>query len=383
MASTQNDTVPLNFELVQRLPTSGARAVEPFEMAGEQYLAVAQMALDIPGQAAGLNSGSSQTNMPIYRWANDKGAGTGQFAVHQQLDVPGGEDAEFFRIGERQFLATASIRTGDGPYVLDAQSVIFEWRGTRFEPFQAIPTFAAKQWRHFSIDGRHFLALAQGVVMPGVAASHPSQSCIFEWDGACFALFQTITSAWGYNWKYFEISGRRLLAYADHAAPSRLLQWTGKRFEDFQILDAKSGRAFSFFAHGGEFWLACANLLHDSVVYRWTGSAFEQHQILCGPGAREFLWLEPEKQSTSGGQLIQANFLLGSRDAPRPMAESCVYQFSAGQLKPVSTFETSGAVDLAGFFREGARYLAIANSLSPALRLRTDAMVYKVMEAAP
>jgi hypothetical protein len=42
-------------------------------------------------------------------------------------------------------LATASIRTGAGPYDLAAASVICSWRDSGFVPFQPVPTFAAKQ----------------------------------------------------------------------------------------------------------------------------------------------------------------------------------------------------------------------------------------------
>lgn len=355
---------------VQRLPTSAARAVEPFEIAGQTYLAVAQMSKDVPGQPASLNGGSSDTVLPIYQWLD------GKFVLHQQLPVPGGEDAEFFSIGERHFLATASLRSGDGPYLMDVYSVVFEWLDGRFEPFQRFASFAAKQWRHFCIKGRHFLALAQGVVLPGVQGSHPAESCIFEWNGAQFVAFQTLSasqSAWGYNWQHVEINGQHFLAYADHIAPSHLLRWTGVRFDDFQQFEEKSGRAFCFFEQEQQHWLVFANLLGDSFLYRWVDGRFKRHQKLCGPGAREMLWL-PEH----GGQLVQTNFLLGSREAPQPMDWSCIYSFQGGQLVQTATFESSGAVDAASFSNAGKRYLVIANSLSQDLRFCIDSVVYQL-----
>lgn len=361
----------LHLAPIQRLATSAARAVEPFAIDGQQYLAVAQMSKDVPGQPAQMNGGSSDTTMPIYRWVD------GQFVLHQQLPVPGGEDAEFFTIGTQAFLATASLRTGDGPYQMDAQSVVYAWREGRFVPFQSFPTFAAKQWRYFCLDGRHFLALAQGVVLPGLQAVHPAESCIFEWDGAQFAPFQTIASAWGYNWEYLAIDGLHLLAYADHTLPSRLLQWNGTRFEDFQSFEEKSGRAFCFFEHGQSTWLAFANLLGDSFLYRWTHGRFQRSQALCGPGARELLWL-PD----GDGQLVQTNFMRGTREAPQSMDSSCTYRFQDGQLVSAATFASSGAVDVASFALAGRTYVVVANSLSPDLRFRTDTVVY-ALETAP
>ena len=228
-------------EYWQGLPTSGARAVAPFMVGGDLCLAVSQLAKDAPGTHAHLN---------------------------------GGEDAEFFHVGDRALLATASIRQGSGPYDLDVDSVILEWNGTTFEPFQAVPTFAARQWRHPQIGDRHFLALAQGVTMDGVTPRNPAQSMILEWDGASFRPFQAVASAWGYNWSHFRIAGHDFLAYADHRAPSIILRWDGAGFEMFQTLDGDSGRAFCFFEADGERFLAFANLMGDTLLYRWDGERF-------------------------------------------------------------------------------------------------------------
>ncbi len=186
------------FDYVQGLPTSGARAVLPFELDGELLLAVPQLARDIDGEPAYMNGGDSDLEMLIYRWD-----GTA-FLPWQSLPLSGGEDVEFFRIGDRCFLAVASLRSGHGPYELDVDSVVYEW----FVEFQRFPTFAAKQWRHFELEGRHFLGLAQGVVLDGVTARNPSKSQIFEWDGATFRPFQELSSAWGYNFTQFTIDDR-------------------------------------------------------------------------------------------------------------------------------------------------------------------------------
>src|SRR5712671_3571531 len=86
---------PRLLEPVQRLETSGARAVEAFAHAGSRYLAIAQLARDIPGRPAQMNGGDSDVDAVIYRWHD------GRFVEHQRLPVPGGEDVEFFRIGAR------------------------------------------------------------------------------------------------------------------------------------------------------------------------------------------------------------------------------------------------------------------------------------------
>ena len=50
-----------------RIPTSGARAVEPFELDGTAFLAIPQMSYDRDGTPPGMNGGDSDTDMLILR----------------------------------------------------------------------------------------------------------------------------------------------------------------------------------------------------------------------------------------------------------------------------------------------------------------------------
>ena len=367
MKTQPNPSRPL-LEEIQRLPTSGARAVEHFSVDGDDYLVIPQLAEDIAGQPAYMNGGNSDIDALVFRWAD------GRFVEHQRLPVPGGEDAEFFRIGDRSFLATASLRTGRGPYDLNAHSTVFEFKQQRFVPFQTFATFAAKQWSHFTLQGRHFLALAQGVVAEGPPAVHPSLSCLYEWNGSEFVFFQTVTSAWGYNWEFFVLGGEFFLGYADHIEVSRLLKWNGTGFAPFQDLAPKGGRAMCFFEAEGEAWLALANLIGESFLFRWDGAQFVQHQRLCGPGAREFAWVA----LPGAGHLIQLNFLRGERSAPQTALQSCIYRMRGKQLELIEEFPTFGAPDVCAFTIAGQHHVAVANSLSAEVRFRTDSVVYRL-----
>ena len=355
---------------VQRLPTSGARAVEPFTWRGTLYLAVPQLAYDIAGQPPTMTGGDSDTELLIHRWQD------GRFVEYQRLPVPGGEDAEFFEIGDRAFLATASLRSGAGPYRMAVDSVLYEWVDDGFVALQRFETLAAKQWKHVEIEGRHFLALAQGAQPPGSNPADNLPSRIFEWTGARFELLQEVESAWGYNWAFAEVDGNFLLAYADHVTPSRLLRWNGERFEDFQRLDAPTGRAFCFFRARGQTWLAFACLHADSLLYRWEAGTFAVHQVLSGPGGREFAWL-PEADD-DGGLLVQANFILGTREAPQTRVDSLVHAWRGDRLETVARLATSGAADVAHFEVDGGSYLAVASALSPDVRLRSDSVILRV-----
>lgn len=187
-----------------RLATSGARAVESFDLDGFSYLAIPQLALDAPGTPAGMNGGDSDTDLLLLRRED---VGDGEYAEYQRIPAPGGEDAEFFTIKGRAYLAVASIRSGHGPYEYETDSFVHRWNGEAFEPFQLFPGFAAKQWRHFVIGDRHFLALAQGVALPHLQERN-RPSVIFEWSGGRFVPFQEIPSAWAYNWHHFTAGER-------------------------------------------------------------------------------------------------------------------------------------------------------------------------------
>jgi hypothetical protein len=352
---------------VQELDTSGARAVAPFELDGTHYLAIPQLAQDIDGQTAHMNGGDSDVALIVYQ---HRPSG---FVEYQRLQVSGGEDAEFFRIGDRAFLATASIRSGRGPYSFNVDSTIFEWREGRFERFQTIPTFAAKQWRNFKIGERIFLALAQGITLDNVTATNPSSSMIFEWDGNAFRHFQSIPSAWGYNWRHFSVSGGHFLAYADHMLPSTILRWNGTAFEPFQTLEGKGGRALLFFQDKSEAYLAFARITGDTLLYRWNGTAFAEHQTLSGPGGREFAYLEHKGER----YVIQVNFITGTPASPNTALASVIYRVEAGRLNVVATFPTAGGTDAAAFSIGGQPFVAVAESLTKDVRFRTPSRIYR------
>jgi hypothetical protein len=351
----------------QRLPTSGARAAHTFVRDGVVCLAIPQLAVDLPGAVAAMNGGDSQTDMPLYRWSD------GRFVADGALSVPGGEDATYFKIGDREFLATASIRTGAGPYDLNCYSVIYRREGDDWRPFQQVATFAAKQWHFFTLKGRSFLALAQGVVHDGVVARHSARSCIYEWDGARFVEFQTLEGPWGYNWQYFELDGHAFLAYADHTAPSGLWRWDGASFIPFQELASRGGRAFKLFRTDGKTWLAFANLLGESMLYLWAGGRFTAHQTLSGPGGREFAVV----QSSDALYLIQINFIHGTPAAPKTDITSFIYRWQDGHLVKVQEFATFGATDAGVFSADGRAFVAVSNSLSRDIRFREDSVIYR------
>jgi EPTP domain len=351
----------------QRLPTCGARAVLPFALAGAQYLIVPQLAADVPGTPAHMNGGNSDTSAAIYRWQH------GRMVQDGLLPLSGGEDAEFFNLGEESYLVTAGVRSGRGPYRYNIDQLLYQWIDGSWTPIQTFAGFAAKQWHFFRVGDRAFLALAQGVTVEGIEATNPRTSRIFEWNGSQFDDFQTLEGRWGYNWESFEIGGQSFLAYADHAGESVLMAWDGLSFSPLQSFSKKAGRCFRYFTADGERYLAFANIQGDSTLYRWDGKDFSPCQNLGGRGGREFCVV----RTSSNLYLLQINFILGEPSAPRTNLMSRVFKWIDGKLVPVEEFPTAGGTDAAVFSADGKLYVAVSNSLTIDVRFRTDTIIYR------
>lgn len=352
----------------QRLPTSGARAALPVRLDGELLLYVPQLSEDMPDTPAHMNGGDSDIDMIVYRWAD------GAFVEHERLPTPGGEDVLIFEIGGDTYMGTASIRTGRGPYEMNGFASIYKRTAGAWTPHQTIPAFAAKQLYHFSVDGRHFLGLAQGVTLPQAKPTNPRESTIFEWDGARFVPFQALEGKWGYNWHFFERDHQRFLAYADHASPSLVYRWDGATFVPFQAFSPASGRAFTTFERDGGFYLLHAAIDRETTLHRWDGAAFVQAQVLGGPSGREFELI----RSGDTLYLVRVCFILGTPHDPTTDLLSQIYCWDDGQFVLAGEFATNGGTDANMFEADGRRYLAVSNSLTPEPRFRQDTIVYRL-----
>jgi hypothetical protein len=382
--------MPVTLTEVQRIPASGARAVEPVRVEGRDLLAIPQLAKDVPNGPPGMNGGDSDTELLLLSRNGDR------FDLSGTLPAPGGEDAEFFTIGSRSFLAVASIRTGAGPYEFATTSTIFEWLDDRFVPFQDVPTYAAKQWKHWRIGGRDFLGLAQGVVLPlghagdkaGRAEEESLDSVVYEWDGSAFAEFQRIPSHWAYNWHAFEAGGEFFVAHAEHAGPSVLYRWDGALLQPHQVLADQSGRAFASFDDDGESYLVVACIAAPTRLLRWDGARFAEVQVLDGLGARELAVVRCAGRIL----LVRINFILGTPADPRPELDSQVYEWDGGKLHEVATFPTCGGTDVAvldvgnGDDNDGRNEdsdldtveLVVSNSLTPELHFSAETVRYEL-----
>ena len=359
--------MPMSPQELQRIPTSGARAVETFTVDGLELLAIPQLAMDVPGQEPHMNAGDSNTDLLLLQRVN------GCFVPFSTLPAPGGEDAEFFTIDDQAFLAVASIRSGSGPYQLAIDSEIYRWEAGGFVPFQTVATFAAKQWKHWHIGDRHFLGLAQGVRLPGTEDQN-RDSMVFEWDGSSFVEQQRISSQWAYNWHPFEINGTFFVAHAEHLDASILYRWDGAQLQPHQALSERGGRAFATFESEEQFYLLVASLLEPPRLMRWEDDRFEGVQVLEGLGARELTVVDIDDRLF----VIRINFILGTPADPDPVMDSQIYEWRSGSLQLIAEFPTTGGTDVAVVAHTDPVQFVVSNSLSPEVRFAAETVVYSL-----
>lgn len=354
--------------LVQSLPTDCARAAQPFRLNGNLYLAVTQFARNLVDEKASMHGGDSDIPLVLYRWQ------AGCFNEAGSLPAAGGEDAEYFEIDGRQFLAVANIRSGAGPYNYDIESVIFEYFEDHWREFQRVATFGAKQWRYFSIDGQHFLGLAQGFEQPGLTSQHPTTSRIYRWNGEKFTEFQILDGRWGYNWTPVTHGNQHYLAYADHLAHSPLLKWQDGSFQPWLEMPETGGRAFVFFQEGDQLLGVFASISGHTVLGRFTDEGFVALQELGGAGGRELALLEHD----GCRYLASVTFITGSREAPQTVQDSKVFVWEKDRFQELDTIRTFGATSCSWFIENQVPYLVVANSLSADVRFRNNTQVYRL-----
>src|SRR3546814_6888818 len=68
----------------------------------------------------------------------------------------------------------------------------------------------------------------------------------------------------------------------------------------------------------------------------------------------------------------------GTPASPKTDLSSQLFQWRDGQLELVEEFPTFGGTDASYFHVDGEDYLAVSNSLTPAVRFRQDMVIYKL-----
>jgi hypothetical protein len=351
----------------QHLKTSGAKDIVAFDLGSDHYLAIPQFAHDIPNTAAGMNVGDTDVDSLIFKWKK------GKFVPYQHIPGHGNESADVFKVGDQVHLAISSVQSGPkAPYNYNTYSKVYRWDGRVFYPIQQFLGFTSKDFYGFSIGQRHFIGLANGVVLPHIQGDTTSK--VYEWVDGRYVPFQDFPTKWAYSWNSFSIKGEHYLSLTDHLRPSIIYHWNGTRFVEFQSFENMGGRVFTPFKIDGKLYLAFANISHPAEIYKWNGTQFEAYQTLAGLGSRDFTFF----RNNGKNYLFKTNLIHGSPQDPITKLQSQLYQWKDGKFEVVQNVTTYGG-SRSAFFRIGKdAYLGVANTWSEDVRFRVDSVIYKV-----
>ena len=208
------------FQLHQNIPSSQARDVQAFEIAGAQYLAIANHAQTTGG------SSEFNINSVIYKWSND------QFVEYQQIPTKGAIDIEHFKIQQYDLLAIANVFDGT---TTEVNSVIYylDPNTKLFRSLQSIPTFGAIDWEYLEVNADHYLVIANTIKVkrqtatPMPASRVPNlrsddkkvNSVIYKLDMSTiqFTPYQEIATANASDWEAFTIGCNHYLIVSNSA----------------------------------------------------------------------------------------------------------------------------------------------------------------------
>ena len=284
---------------------------------------------------------------------------TGKFSLYQTLQTRGAVALEYFSIDDKHFLAVANYY--NGTYQID--SVVYQWNGERFVVVQKIPTKGGHHLRFFKINGQNYLAIANHYD----GSTYSTKSVIYEWSNGTFNKFQEIPTEGALECVTFVINNDTFIAFANHynskqqyAVQSTVFKWSGGYFVKLQSLQTYGAFRVNSVNINGNTFLAFANFYSgskyniDSFIYKWDGIKFVLFQSIPTRGASAWHPFVICGQTFLG----VANY---HGDSQKYNTQSVVYQACGAQFIKYQEIPTHGARDMTTFEYKGHTYLAVAN----------------------
>ncbi|XP_060910074.1 thrombospondin-type laminin G domain and EAR repeat-containing protein-like isoform X1 [Labrus mixtus] len=203
-------------------------------------------------------------------------------------------DVEVFSIpSEGLFMAAANRDSRPG-------SGIYKWRDGLFQLYQNISTQEARAWKHFTIEDKIFLVVANS------KEAEPELSVIYRWNQRRqrFLRHQTLETHSALDWEAFQIHNDSFLVVANHRRArdsnhnihSVIYRWSPntKLFEVNQTLSTSGAYDWEFFSVGPYHFLVVANTFDgqtttiSSTVYVWLNGCFQTFQSIPTIGATDW-----------------------------------------------------------------------------------------------
>lgn len=268
------------FQLHQNIPSSQARDVAAFEIAGVQYVAIANHARTSGGSA------EFNINSVVYKWTQNK------FVEYQQIPTKGALDIEHFKIQQYDLLAVANVFDGT---TTEVDSVIYylDPNTKLFRSLQSIPTFGATDWEYLEVNGDYYLVVANTVkVRRQTATPTPAprlphlhsdddkevHSIIYKLDISTiqFKPYQEIATANASDWETFTIGCDHYLIVSnsnvksDKQTTSIVYKYQGlEQFVPIHTIRMQGAVSWEHYSQDNEQYLTCASSTQgDSKVVK-------------------------------------------------------------------------------------------------------------------
>uniref|UniRef100_UPI0037E8870F thrombospondin-type laminin G domain and EAR repeat-containing protein-like n=1 Tax=Semicossyphus pulcher TaxID=241346 RepID=UPI0037E8870F len=274
-------------------------------------------------------------------------------------------DVEVFSIpSEGLFMAAANRDSRPG-------SGIYKWRNGSFQLYQNISTQEARAWKHFTIDDKVFLVVANS------KEAEPELSVIYRWNPRRrrFLRHQTLETHAALDWEAFQIHNSSFLVVANHRRDSNhnihsvIYRWNPntKLFEVNQTLSTSGAYDWEFFSVGPYHFLVVANTFDgqttiiSSTVYVWLNGCFQTFQSIPTVGATDWETFQIDGRFF----LAVANSQKVSERGPSLYSiNSTVYELNTltQTFIPFQDILTHSAVDWEFFTIGDEKFLVVANS---------------------
>ncbi|XP_037542748.1 thrombospondin-type laminin G domain and EAR repeat-containing protein-like [Nematolebias whitei] len=222
----------------------------------------------------------SRSGSGIYRWRN------GSFQLYQNISTQEARAWKHFTINDKNFLVVADTRSAETEL-----SVIYRWnrRRRQFLRYQTLETHAAQDWEAFQIHNHSFLVVANH--RRARDSKHNVHSVIYRWnpETKLFEVNQTLSTSGAYDWEFFTVGPYHFLVVANTfdgqttTVSSTVYVWLDGRFRTFQNITTVGATDWEAFQIDGRFFLAVANSQqlssHGPSLYNINSTVYELNTL--------------------------------------------------------------------------------------------------------
>lgn len=310
-----------------------------------------------------------------------------RFVEHESIPTYTAHRIIYFTMDKHSYLAVANsnANTGVGPGNREISSIIYQWNGNVWVTYQEITTIGAIGLEFFTINGDHFLAIAQTFN----GSTSLLKSPLYKWHKKSkkFRLFQQFDTQGAYQWTHFSMGANDYLAIANFCqnAPSvvkhepkgvttteqycpqfntisEIYIWDKgeRKFTNFQKISTYGATDFEFFSIGNEYFLAIANFSKnqnqacvESPIYKWNGLRFETYQEIKTCGATSWAFF------TIGGTHYMAVANWANESSTN--INSIIYSWNGREFTTYQEIPTVGGHYWLPFTIGDDHYLQLAN----------------------